>query len=153
MSHRRTLVLTAVIAVVAAGAARAQSVPNLSGTWVLDMSKSDFGPAPAMARTEVIDHQEPKLVIKRTLDGTQATLTYAVDGKRYENSIGGTNAASTLAWDGPVLVMTTEVESPNGPATIVDRFSLSADGKTLTIDRSISVQQGTFGQTLVLSKQ
>lgn len=153
MSRTRALVLIAGIAGAAAGSARAQSVPNLSGTWVLDQSKSDFGPAPAMARTEVIDHQEPKLVIKRTIDGTEATLTYAVDGKPYPNTIGGTNATSTLAWDGPVLVMTTEVESPNGPATIVDRFSLSADGKTLTIDRSISVQQGTFSQTLVLAKQ
>lgn len=153
MSRRARILLTATFALLAVGSARAQAVPNLSGTWKLDPARSDFGPAPAQQRTEAIDHQEPKLVIERTIDGTVGTLTYSVDGKPHQNSFGGGMSTSTLAWDGPVLVMTSEVQSPQGLVKIVDRFSLSEDGKTLTIARAVDYPGQPFDQTLVFAKQ
>ncbi|MCL5743643.1 MAG: hypothetical protein M1541_06915, partial [Acidobacteria bacterium] len=41
-------------------AARVEAKPNLSGTWKLNVTKSDFGPLPApSARTDKIEHSDP----------------------------------------------------------------------------------------------
>jgi hypothetical protein len=152
---RAMLSLTFVLVAVPAAA---QGVPNLSGTWVMDASKSDFGMMPAPAgRTDVIDHQEPALVIKRTTmtpNGEVAsTLTYAVDGKPYANKAGNSDISSVLKWEAATLVVVSTVETPNGQATITDRFSLSGDGKVLTQQRAISIQGQELAQTIVLAKQ
>lgn len=135
-----------------------QSVPNLSGTWTLQVGKSSFGMMQApQGRTDVIDHQEPKLTIKRTVvtaaGETTSNLVYAVDGKPYKNMVGESELTSTLKWDGSALVMVSTVTTPQGAATITDRYTLSADGKTLTQARTIAVQGQEIPQTLVLTKQ
>ena len=136
----------------------AQHVPNLSGTWVLQADKSDFGPAPApTSRTDVVDHQEPKLNIKRTIvqNGTEVVgnLVFVIDGKEYKNTMGPQELASTLKWDGQVLVVTTSTSMQGADVSLVDRYTLSADGKTLTQDRTIGVQGQTLTQKLVFAKQ
>jgi hypothetical protein len=139
--------------------ARAQSVPNLSGTWVLQVDKSSFGMGPApSSRTDVIDHQEPKLLIKRTIvnaagGSTTSDLVYAVDGKPYKNTVGTNELMSTLKWDGATLVMTSQTSTPQGEFTITDRYTLSADGKTLTQARQIAAQGQEISQTMILAKQ
>jgi hypothetical protein len=153
-----TAVLLGAVLGVAPGASVAQHVPNLSGTWVLQADKSDFGPLPApTSRTDVVDHQEPKLNIKRTTvqNGTEVVgnLVFVIDGKEYKNMMGPQELASTLKWDGAVLVVTTGTSMQGADVTLVDRYSLSADGKTLTQDRTISVQGQTLTQKLVFAKQ
>ena len=133
--------------------------PNLSGTWVLQVDKSDFGPMPGpTSRTDVIDHQDPKITIKRSLVGPNgpatSDLVYGVDGKPWKNTMSdGNELTSTLKWDGPVLVVSSTISTPNGDATVTDRFSLSGDGKTLTQDRVIAVAGQEITQKMVLAKQ
>jgi hypothetical protein len=151
-------VALAVVTLAGATAAYAQSVPNLSGTWVLQVDKSDFGQGPApTSRTDVIDHQEPKLLIKRTIvnasGSTSSDLVYAVDGKPYKNTVGPNELTSTLKWDGATLVMTSQASTPQGEFTITDRYSLSADGKTLTQARVFAAQGQEIPQTMILAKQ
>jgi hypothetical protein len=137
----------------------AQAVPNLTGTWVMAADKSDFGPMPApKVRTDVVDHKEPNLTIKRSLSGPDGApvsvdLKYAVDGKTYTNTTPQGDIKSTLKWDGKTLVVTSQVPTPNGDAEVTDRFSLSDDGKTLTQNRTIAVQGQEIKQTVVLIKQ
>lgn len=136
----------------------AQKVPDLSGTWVMALDKSDFGPMPApQTRTDVIVHQEPSITDKRTIvlgnGETTSTLVYAVDGKPHVNHIGDLEATSILKWDGPVLVMESTLKSPQGEATVVDRFTLSADGKTLTQARTLNIGGQQATQTIVMLKQ
>ena len=137
----------------------AQTVPDLSGTWVLQVDKSDFGPMAAPdSRTDVITHNEPNLTIKRSVKSsatgeTVSDLVYAVDGKPYKNKAGPTELTSTLKWEGATLVVTSTVETPNGPVTITDRMTLSADGKTMTQLRTLSAQGQEATQTMVLVKQ
>ena len=146
------------LALLAAPALPAQAPPNLSGTWVLQPDKSNFGPLPAPTkRTDVIDHQEPRLTIKRTGTSQQgefsADLVFAVDGKPHKNTVNGNELTTTLRWEGPVLVLVSTTQSPNGEITLTDRWSLSADGKTLTQARTVDVQGQTFEQTAVFAKQ
>ena len=154
----RTALLAALAVGFPAAASTQAALPNLSGTWVLQVDKSDFGPmAPVTSRTDVIQHQEPKLLIKRTIASsageTTSDLVYAVDGKPYKNTVSDTELTSTLNWDGAVLVMVSTASVPQGDVTITDRYTLSADGKTLTQDRTLSIQGQQLVQKMVLQKQ
>jgi hypothetical protein len=137
----------------------AQQVPNLSGTWVLQADKSDFGMMPSpQSRTDVIEHQEPKLTIKRTVLTTAAgesilNLVYAVDGKPHKNMAGPSELTSLLSWEGRTLVTVSTLETGQGQATITDRLTLSEDGKTLTQQRTLSMQGQEAKQTMVMVKQ
>jgi hypothetical protein len=157
-SSYRAVALLSLALTVPAGVT-AQAVPNFSGTWVLQVDKSDFGMMPGpTSRTDIIDHQEPKITIKRTASSPQmgeikADLMYVVDGKPYKNTVGPQEATSTLHWEGQVLVIVSEVNTPQGQATLTDRWTLSADGKTLTQVRTITAGGQEFTQTAVFSKQ
>ena len=147
-----------VLAGLAPTSASSQSVPNLSGTWVLQVDKSNFGVMPGpSSRTDVIDHQEPKLTIKRTVMGstgeTTSNLVYVVDGKPYKNKVGDNELSSTLRWDGQTLVMVSTLSTPQGDVTITDRLSLSEDGKTLNQARTLSAGGESIEQTMVLTRQ
>lgn len=152
------LLTLALVGSAATASAQTASVPNLSGTWVLQVDKSDFGVLqPLTARTDVVDHQEPKLTIKRsvTTNGQEnsSNLVYVIDGKPYKNMAGPTEITSTLHWEGSTLVSVSIAQSPNGELTITDRYDLSQDGKTLTQKRTFSVGGQEATQTIVLLKQ
>jgi hypothetical protein len=160
MSSLARVVAAVAITVLPLSSAAGQGVPNLTGTWVVAVEKSDFGPMPApTSRTDVIDHQEPTLTIKRTIvnpapaPSATVDLKYGVDGKSYTNTTPQGDVVSTLKWDGKVLVITSTISTPNGDAEIVDRLTLSDDGKTLTQNRAIAVQGQEIKQTVVLIKQ
>ncbi|HTL05382.1 MAG TPA: hypothetical protein VL241_06510 [Gemmatimonadales bacterium] len=155
---RRALTFATFATLLAAATATGQSVPNLSGTWVLQVDKSNFGEMPGpQSRTDVIEHAEPKLTIKRTVVSaageTTSTLVYAVDGKPYKNMVGPSELTSTLKWDGQALVMVSTLTTPQGDVTITDKYTLSADGKTLNQARTLSAQGQEIAQTMVLTKQ
>lgn len=138
--------------------AAAQAKPDLSGIWVLDLAMSDFGMMPApISRTDVIDHKEPALTISRTQNTPNgeitANLVYRVDGQPHVNDAAGQEVTSSLAWDGMTLVITSNLTIPQGDVTIVDRMTLSGDGKTLNSHRTLSIQGQEIVQTSVLHKQ
>ena len=159
MRSMRAAAALLAIALAVPAATAAQQVPNLSGTWVLQADKSDFGMMAApQSRTDVIDHQEPKLTIKRTMvtataGESQVSLVYAVDGKPHKNMAGPSELTSTLSWEGRTLVTVSTVDTQQGQVTITDRLTLSEDGKTLTQQRTLSAQGQEAKQTMVLVKQ
>jgi len=136
----------------------AQATPNFSGTWTLDLARSDFGPLPPpQGRVEVIDHQEPKLVIRRTTTNAgsdvQTTLTYVVDGQPHPNTAGGAPVSSVLRWEAGTLVVTSQLTTPQGDVTITDRMTLSTDGRTLTQRRTMSLGGEQLAQTMVFTRK
>ena len=163
--HRRRLLATVVLLALAlagsaaTASAQSASAPNLSGTWVLQLDKSDFaGMQAPTSRTDVFDHQEPKLTIKRTVSANgqenSTTLIYGIDSKPYKNMVGPSEVTSTLHWEGSTLVSVSTVPNPQaGDVTITDRYDLSQDGKTLTQKRTFSAQGQELTQTMLLVKQ
>jgi len=154
----QSLLAVAVLISTGLGGLPASAVPNLTGTWVLQIAESDFGMVPPPdSRIDVIDHQEPRLAVKRTTSAqgttTVADMTYAVDGMPHKNNAGTTELTSTLHWEGEVLVMVTTTQAPQGELVITDRYSLSADGQTLTQARVLAIQDQTLAQTMILRKQ
>lgn len=153
------LLALALVGCAATASAQTASVPNLSGTWILQVDKSDFaGMQTPTSRTDVVDHQEPKLTIKRIVvangQENSTNLVYAIDSKPYKNMVGPSEITSTLHWEGSTLVSVSTVPGANGTEiTITDRYDVSADGKTLTQKRTFSAQGQELTQTLILVKQ
>jgi len=135
-----------------------QNKPNLTGEWKLNPSKSEFGRFPApIKRTDKVDHADPSLrvLITATLPNgeTRLEINYLTDGTETTNDFHGNPMKSTCQWEGETLRITSKVRLAEGEMTVVDRVSLSQDGKTMTIHRHASGPQGQADQTMVSEKQ
>lgn len=162
---RKTLVgLFALTALV--GVSGAQNAPNFSGTWKLNLSKSnpgDYGPS---ARSEVITQDGSKFTDKVTsttqMGENDYALTFTADGKKVtvppdspEANMGNLMLKDiTATLDGSSLVLMEDL-SYQGQVDIAAQltYSLSSDGKTLTIADHASTSMGNFDTSLVFDKQ
>jgi len=154
----RKALVTALFVTAFATSMIAQSKPNFSGTWKLNLAKSDFGPLPAPdSRTDVIDHNDPTMKINTTQSGGQgdmtATLTYTTDGKEATNQIATREIKSTATWQGGTLVVNSKLMFNDAEVTIKSVWTLSEDGKTLTQDSHITSPMGELDQKQVFEKQ
>lgn len=142
----------------AASAAQALARPNFSGVWKLHSAKSDFGQMPAPdSRSDTIVHNDPDLKDSFTQTGQMGEVTaemkYSTDGKETSNSVRGNPIKSTAKWEGDDLVIASKVSFNGSDVTMNDRWALSADGKTLTIQRHVVSPMGETDQKIVLEKQ
>ncbi len=135
----------------------AQTKPNFSGTWKLNVAKSDYGPLPAPdSRTDVITHNEPTMKIDVDQKGGQGdftgTINYTTDGKENVNHLGPREIKSTLAWEGSNLVVNSKLEVNDAEITIKSVWTLSEDGKTLTQNAHITSPMGELDTKIVSEK-
>jgi hypothetical protein len=143
----------------ALGLVQAQAKTDFSGTWKINAGKSDFGPMPPPdSMTEKITHQDPSLKANvATTGGPQGDMTYDItyttDGKECVNRVGDNEFKSTLKWDGDDLVVETKGSFSGTDFTSKDRWTLSGDGKTLTVVRHISSAMGEADMKEVFEKQ
>ena len=154
----RKLFLTLSISLLAAGAGFAQSKPDYSGTWKLNVEKSDFGPLPApTGRVDVIQHADPDLkdtVNADTAQGKQNySAAYTTDGKEATNKMGPREMKSTVTWDAGTLVMNSKTSFQDNEVTIKSVWSLSADGKTMTQNIHFVSPMGEADQKQIFEKQ
>jgi hypothetical protein len=136
----------------------AQAAPNFTGTWKMNIAKSDFGPAPAPAElTRNIKHTDPNLEIKTHQKGDQGEvsteLKYTTDGKSCVNKVNGSDAKGTAKWEGDNLIIESTRDFQGMVLLSKETWMLSDGGKTLTINNHITVPQGEFDLKLVLEKQ
>jgi hypothetical protein len=147
------------ILVLLAASAAFAAVPDFSGTWKLNASKSEFGQFPAPASfTQKITHAEPKLTVAGKMSSdmgdVEFTASYTTDGKETTNQgFGGSESKSTAKWDGDTLLMETKGTFGDNSYTMKDKWSLSADGKVLTLVRHFSSANGEMDQKMVFDKQ
>jgi ABC-type transport system substrate-binding protein len=141
------------------GMAHAQAKPNFTGTWKVNVAKSDFGAMPAPdSRTDKITHEDPDLKLHVAQSGQMGDMTYdavyTTDGKESTNSINGNVFKSTVKWDGDDLSVDTKGSFNGMDVTIKDRWTLSEDGKTITVQRHLaSASMGETDQKVVFEKQ
>lgn len=133
--------------------------PNLSGTWKLNVSKSDFGQIPPPdSRTEVITDSEPAIKIVATWAGGPMgdgnnTMDLDTSGKETTTQIMGNDAKSTAKWDGQSLIVNTSLSMQEADVTVKSSYSLSADGKTLTVLAHVTGPMGAMDMKSVYDKQ
>lgn len=149
--------LTATL-VLAMAAATAFAKPNFTGNWKLNASKSDFGQMPPPdSMTQKISHEDPKLEahIKQSgqMGEIERDVKYSTDGTPTTNMFGDNPSTSVVKWDGDALVFETKGKFGDNEFTLKDRWTLSEDGKTITMQRAISSSFGDIEQKVVLEKQ
>jgi hypothetical protein len=113
-------------------------------------------PAPD-GRIDTITHQDPdlkdSLTQHRPAGEIVTEMKYSTDGKETTSIVGGIQIKTTAKWDGDELTITGRTQFNGADVTMNDRWSLSADGKTLTIQRHVNSQFGQTDQKIVLEKQ
>ena len=151
-----TLTLTAIISL-SISYAQAQQT-NFSGKWLINESQSSFG-------------NRDKLAVFKQLDIKQSTAQLDVTGTRFDDVPAGTDKSTntkyitdgskqtsilpnkrtmtaTVNWskDGKTITRSSDYSEPNDPDTksyeSKEVWSLSADGRHLTLDRTINYSAG-----------
>jgi hypothetical protein len=146
------------LVIAALAALPALAKPNFTGDWKLNVAKSNFGqmPAPSSA-TYKIAHDEPMLKnsVKQSgeMGDMQFESTVTTDGKESTNEMFGNPLKSTAKWDGDALLVESKGNFGGNDFTLNDKWTLSDDGKTLTVVRTIKSAMGDMDQKLVLEKQ
>lgn len=164
-----------VLLVFASSLAFGQGGVNLSGTWILDKSKSEMpktagkggGIGSLMAGLDfgvkmVIEQQGATLKVTRIFEAIgqerSHTFTYSTDGKEttYTGPRGG-SVISKASWEGDKLVITStqKLKTRRGEGSMEKKevWSLSSDGKTLTIDITSKTPKGEQTAKAVFNKQ
>ena len=155
---RRIGIILAGLLLVAVNAS-AQTKPNFSGDWKLNAAKSTFGAMPAPSSlTEKITHNDPQLKVQTAQSGDfgdfNSDFSFTTDGKECPNSMGADfHMTSVLKWEGDVLLVDSKMDFQGNAMTGSDKWTLSPDGKTLTVQRHFNGPMGEGDSTIVLDKQ
>jgi hypothetical protein len=141
-----------------APASAAADPQDFSGTWVMNVHGSELaGERPPMSKVQRVEHQGTELVV--TIDeinerGTvHGVARYTSDGQDAVNDVLGFPMTSSIGWEGAVMIMRTWGRFGNADIMLVDRWSLSPDGKTLTIARQFRGHGRVVDQTLVFDRK
>jgi hypothetical protein len=130
--------------------------PDIAGTWIVDVAKSDFGPMPAPPDLQFeIKAQADDFTVKQTGGGQpEVELRFNTAGKEMTNQIPGAQMTSTHHWEGSVLVGEIKIAADDGnKITFKDRNSYSADGKVMTMSREITSLLGDAKMTIVMNRK
>jgi hypothetical protein len=143
----------------------AQAKPSFSGTWTMNIDKSDLGQMPKpTSQTETITQTADGITIAIAADrGELGKQSYAFSSKfdGTETPIpAGTIPAdspfkilSTKAeWQGSALVITQKTSFQDLPGTLQTIYTLSDDGKMLTSAMHISFGEIEFATKTVYDK-
>jgi len=165
----------------------AQKPTDFSGTWSLDVAKSQLPErmhVEALTMTVAQTDKELKVTTEtkrqappadaaaagpngpgggrmRGFGGSDGTVSYSLDGKETVVEIDGPNGKIPIKYKGTVEAGKANLSSlrsfngPMGDVTITtkDAWSLSADGKTLTVVREQTSPRGTTASTMVFAKK
>lgn len=159
---------------------------DFSGTWTLDVSKSQLGErARIEAMTLTVSQTDKELKVAtetkrpgppadasaagpgggrgmgRGFGGGDGTVVYSLDGKETTVEIDGPNGKMPVKYKATIdagranLSSSRSFSGPMGDVTITtkDTWSLSADGKTLTVVREQTTPRGTNSSTMVFAKK
>jgi len=155
---RKSMVrVAALLAVSGLAAAWSQRQPNFSGEWKTNLSKSEFGPLPANDLLWTIAHADPKLKLSITYSGDDGDRTvdmnYLTDGAKTVNKQGALTIRSVSRWEDSELTIESQYDTERGAVTVRERWSLSEDGRTLTMQRAMSGPEANWTQKLVYDKR
>ena len=141
-------------------------ISNYSGEWKLNESKSELGQFDRFAvRSIKAEQTEASIAITRTQpsfngDDMTSTESLSFDGKETETTVfenGKRKATAIWSDDGKNLVISYTLNLEfNGQSMEIkgtDTWTVSDDGKTLTVQTNSSSPQGEFSWKAVYDKQ
>ena len=153
---KKIALLVVVLAVAVAGLAIAQAKPDFSGKWAPKVDPNAAPPAGGGGRgggmgggPMTVKQTATELVQEVVRGENTMTTTYKLDGTESINKTQRGESKSVAKWDGAKLVIKTVSEGQQGPQETTATWSLSADGKELSIARTTA--RGDM--TMVYTKQ
>ena len=134
--------------------------PDFSGTWQLGAT-SKVAPAAGLAGL-IANGAPPLLFVTQPANGTLVVESpiseghariYKPNGKT-STPVGQGGAITMLTkWKGRTIVSEGSAQAPNGATTTVkETFTLSADGKTLTVDVVTSAAEATHTSAMTYTR-
>ena len=140
---KKIALLVVVLAVAIAGLAVAQGKVDFSGKWAPKVDANAAPPAGGgggrgggMAGPMTIKQTAAELTQEVVRGENTMTSVYKLDGTETVNKTQRGESKSTAKFDGAKLVIKTVSEGANGPQETTATWSLSADGKELSIVRT-----------------
>jgi hypothetical protein len=116
---------------------RSQSKPDFSGDWTLDRQASTLSPGAdaVQSGSAQIEHREPLFRYQAAFvsAGGPLEIKYEMqaDGREMVGDHEGIRTASSLRWEGDVLVANWRIERPDDEMTISFRHELLDGGQRL----------------------
>src|SRR5579875_1700269 len=142
------------------GAASDGPHPDFSGTWNLDIAKSNFGQGqPPASEVDTITENGNSMTVVTAQKGgmmgdMNTTEKFTTDGKPSTwTGMGDSKVTGTANWDGDKLVVNAKTSFQGSDVNLKETYSLSADGKTLTKTLHAETGMGNFDSTSVYDKQ
>jgi hypothetical protein len=131
----RALIVVALLC----GGAMAQTRPNFSGSWKLNVARSDIQEPRLKGAVFKIQHQEPEFIISRTLlySGEQQHMKFNLrtDGSPLVVPYGEEKLMLRVRWDdGSLLCSIRDALARDNADTV--KYTLSPNGKVLTVQES-----------------
>lgn len=139
--------------------------PNFTGTWSLDLAKSNYDQVPppvneTLAFTQTDSHFTVTVTSDSDRGKENYTLPFSADGTDTptpNDTFADTATLRILSskgeWQGSSLIFTEKITYQGSAGTLKSTFTLSPDGKTLNRTMHISVDQGEFDTTSVYERQ
>ena len=132
-----------------ASGSSALAAPNIAGEWKLNAAKSSYGKFPAPQNmVRKITQDGIKLTISTVQKGAQGEVAseyhYTTDGKSVTNKVNGGESKGSAQWIGDKLMIESSRELQGVLLSQKEIWSVSADGKTLTVDAHVSIPNGEF---------
>jgi hypothetical protein len=156
---KRCAAIVVFLAIASAPFAVVAGVPDFSGTWVLDpASVADARPGaanPNAAKVEIVIRQtKATLSVDRRSGDRVETASHNLDGTESVNKLpSGNEKKSRSSWVGSTLVTTSSTEMGGTIVPSTEVFSLSPDGKVLTIDVTMRMATREVKRKLVYRKK
>ena len=179
---RKLLFLTAAVCLFSIAAFAQDKKADYSGTWTLDLSKSKLDErARIESQTLTVTQTDKDIKVATStkrlpppadapqgggrpgggMGGGDSTMTYALDGKEtsieQETPMGKVPVKLTAKSDTGKLHLassrTMNTQMGEMTMTTKETWELSADGKTLTVNRESTSPRGTNSSTMVFAKK
>ena len=149
---KKTLFNITLLAIFVVGvSATVMAKPDFSGTWKLDTAEST-GLPPGMEQTMTVTQTGDAVKLETTVKMPQGEQTvadsYTLDGKEADfttqNAKGKRTAKLSADGNGIEVVEKADMQTQDGTAAveITRKWSLSSDGKTLTIEMKVKSPNG-----------
>ena len=127
--------------------------PDFTGNWKVNYERSVLRVPPPKNVLVKIEHREPSLIQKMLFtdaEGNDQQMTFKYEtGAETANSVNGAAARTRTWWEGLELVIETRMKLADRELHFKDCWSLSDDGRILTMAHR---DDDLAGQTSVLEK-
>jgi hypothetical protein len=158
-NRTRIPVAIALITLVGTTGLSQQRRPNFSGRWELDRGDNRLSSSIAEKNeilSQTIEHSEPNIKIVRTVKSREGQkdlrILLVTNGEPKTNQVEGHALVFRARWKGNRLFIEVHSYLENNPTGMMEIWSLSKDGKTLSVELNQIGTKVDSGEKLVYLK-